>query len=340
MKEPNIARLGSSESIQSMVERGKSLVKEKRLDEALPVFEQIVDKDPSSKSAHLALGRILFRLKRPAEALPHFEAGIRLDPSKAKPYLMLGRTAAALKDYEKALESMRNALAINSKLDVAYVGLGTLLMRISEDNDAEAEKQFVLALRINPRMVEARRRLAQILGKTERFDEAVEHLTVALRIEPNNSETLTGLGRVYLQKSDFVAARDAFRQAIQHVDEKPAVNALMGLAEACLQNKELAEAERALQQVPEKDQGKARMHKLWGDLYSSQGLSKQALEEYRAAELLASDKELDVEDEDLLSLPGLDDDDWEESLASARDAALKAMKQRQGQSRGKRQEKN
>ena len=335
MNEPSIAKLGASEPVQSLVERGKQLLKEKRLDEALPVFQQIVAQDPSSKTAHLALGRILFRMKRPEEARPHFEEGIRLDPSRAKPYLMLARTVAALGDYDKAMEALRNALAINSKLAVAYLGMGALFARMNKP--AEAEKQFVQAIRINPRMVDARRRLAQILGQSERFDEAIEQLTVALRIQPGNSETLTGLGRIHLLKADYRAARDAFHQAVEGENKKTQVNALMGLAEACLQTGQIAEAESALQRVPEKDQAKAKMHKLWGDLYKSQGFAKQALEEYRAAELLASEQELDLDEADFGDLPELDDDEgWEAALSSARDSALQAMTQRQAQAQNRR----
>jgi tetratricopeptide (TPR) repeat protein len=121
-------------------------------------------------------------------------------------------------------------------------------------------------------------------------------------------------------RKDFVASREAFDKAIalRPESEKNNIETLFGLAEALIANGELDRAEETLRKLPSRIEGRAGLHKLWGDLHEQRGLYPEAVEEYRAAQLIAKQdadaSEIPVEPS---SLPAVDDlEAWKELAAS------------------------
>ena len=55
--------------------------KQQRYDEALELFQQLIDIDPSAAAAHGDMGLVLFYLGRSAEALQSFDQALSLDPT-------------------------------------------------------------------------------------------------------------------------------------------------------------------------------------------------------------------------------------------------------------------
>jgi Tfp pilus assembly protein PilF len=186
-------------------------------------------------------------------------------------------------------------------------------------------------------MVDARQRLAQVYMQQERLDDSVYQLNAALRVDPQDADSHTEIGQVYLLKKNMTSAREAFRRAIQLKGDDASAKARLGLAEACIESSQLAEAEEALGKVPAKEQAKSRLHKLWGDLYMKKGLRKEALEEYKAAELMASEEKKAPSVKETAVLPADDEDEqWEKLLTERRDAAMRALTERQAKARAKR----
>jgi thioredoxin-like negative regulator of GroEL len=113
----------------------------------------------------------------------------------------------------------------------------------------------------------------------------------------------------------------AFATAIKLSDEPPTA-ANLGLAEALIGEKRFGEATEVLQSLPAQVSLTARHHKLWGDVYTAQGLFKEADEAYKAASLAATE---DVGINDLLSedtlLEGQEEESWEERAMTSRQLA-------------------
>ena len=93
---------------------------------------------------------------------------------------------------------------------------------------------------------------------------------------------------------------------------------LFGLAEALIANGELNRAEETLRKLPSRTEGRSSLHKLWGDLYEQRGLCPEAVEEYRAAQLIANqDAGASAMPFEPSSLPAVDDlEAWKELAAS------------------------
>ena len=93
-------------------------------------------------------------------------------------------------------------------------------------------------------------------------------------------------------------------------------------SEAYIIGSKPVQAEEVLNKIPQRDQFSPMLHKLWGDLYNSKGMHKEALEEYRAASLTV-DEDLGIEGLDSLDLGGddLEDERLAEMASSAKVAA-------------------
>lgn len=317
---PSIKRVGSIQApeptqttLKSRLQKAKSLVKEKRFEEALAEVEMVLKADPNNLAAHQAAGNLKIKLKRKDEALTHFQAILRLDPRKTKAYLKSAKIYLDQDRLDKSLEQCLAAAKIDPKLTAAYVGAGQVLVR--QKNYDEAVKQLSAALRLNPRLLAARQQLALAYSKQHKYSEAVAQLKATLRIEPKNVIAHAGLGRIYLLLKDFSAAREAYQEAIK-LKPEGSVSIHLGLSEALIEENRLEEAKQVLSDIPQKDQDSARLHKLWGDLYKRQGLFREATEEYQAATLLVSDADSLDELGDIDFTADLDDSQWEE-LAEA-----------------------
>ena len=306
------------------MQRGKRLMKEKRFDEALEAFEACLEADPNSAQAHAAAGRIKYRQQRLEEALAHFQEAIRISPTSPAAYVRAARTQSRLGNLDKAKVLLEDAIKANPRTSIAYAGLGEVHMRQAEFEPAV--KRLNQALRLNPRLVQARQRLATAYSRMEKLPEALEQLNAALRIEPNNDSLLASRGRLLLTTGDHAGARKAFDEAIE-LNPEAGAGTRLGLADALINLGQLEEAEKALSSTSQRDQFAARVHKLWGDLYYAQGEHKQSVESYRAASLIGSQDELDLDAPDLLDVSD-EDVEWETMATNMKSSVTTAVEER------------
>ena len=332
--EPTIKRVEQTRSAEMAIRRGKKLLSEKRFDEALNEFEQVLEQGQATAFVHSAIGRIKFKQKDLDGALHHFQEAIRLDPTHPQPYLRSARIYAARRDLQKAREQLENALRVNPRSPVAHAALGQILAREGKHEEALAE--FTKALTFNPRIMMARRLLATTLMKMGRKAEAMNQIRAALRIKADDPQVHAILGRLHLEEKDYDGAQRAFSEALALNPEAP-LTVRLGLVEAYLGAGNLGEAEKGLEAVPQREQFSPYLHKLWGDLYHARGMHKEALEEYRAASLtVGEDMGIEgLEDLDLMA-EDLDDEMIQRMATEAATAAGKfvARKREEGQGKG------
>jgi tetratricopeptide (TPR) repeat protein len=318
--EPKITRIESPTSVQSKIKSGRELARQGRTEEALAEFETALKLDPNSKLARLGLGTLKARLNRQDDALKEFKEVLRLDPMNVQAHLRAARILISKKELDKAQEYAESALRIDSEAPLVHFLLGHIYL--SRSNLIKAKEHFSKALALNPRLVRARIQMALVLRNEGKLPEALAQLNAAVRIEPESANVHTSLGRLHLVRKDFLAAREAFEKAIalRPESEENDVETLFGLAEAWIGNGELNRAEETLRKLPPRTEGRSGLHKLWGDLYEQRGLYPEAVEEYKAAQLIAKqDADASAMPLETSSLPALDDlEAWKELAASLR----------------------
>lgn len=315
---PSIKRVApGTRSADAAIKHAKKLMSEKRFDEALDEFQEVVRAGQANAFVHTAIGRIKFTQRDLDGSLRSFQEAINLDPTQSQPYLRGARIHLMRGDLDKAREGFGNAIRVNNKSAVAYAGLGLVQVRAGASEDALA--QWKQALVLNPRFLVVRKRLATLLQRMGRPVDALAQINAAVRIDPEDVESHTIKGRLHLRAQENAEALKAFEKARSLDAEGEHSEVIHGLAESYLATGDLEQAETTLRAIPAREVSPI-VHKLWGDLYAAQGLHKQAVEEYQSASL-GADEELDLglDTMDMLA-DDEDDEKWVRLAAQARRA--------------------
>lgn len=188
--------------------------------------------NPSDWMLHMKLGDILAESNRVPDAIKEFRKVVSLVPQNHGAHYMLGNLEAANRQWEAAKTHYRTAMELEENYLEAYVGLanvyeqqrqladaeeiykelndkhpgrayvldqfGCFLYRIGRVNDAKA--RFAEAIAIEPDHIGAHVSLAMTARQLGQIDEAIKHLEITLKLQPNDSEIKAVLDQLYKQQ--------------------------------------------------------------------------------------------------------------------------------------------
>ena len=138
-------------TLQNQVRLGKQLFTDKRYEEALPIFQQVVDANPSIADGQQGLARTMFALGNCDGAVEHQQVTVELMPINGT-YAVLGdilmeckRLDEAIAAYQKATELDPQEVRAHFVLAQAYVAKGRNQDAIREFNktiELDKDQQF------------------------------------------------------------------------------------------------------------------------------------------------------------------------------------------------------
>ena len=193
------------------INRGNSLDKLGRTEEAMASYRLAEEVRPGFWTAYKAQGVILHRQQRLVEAAEVYRRGV--DAGGAEAHFLLATTLSTLgRDDEAGIEFR---LAIETQTDDPrfHNSLANLLER--RGRAAEAIEEYRIANRVGPRYTKSRYNLATLLARRNENDEAEVLLLEALRIDPGYVRAHVRLGEIYEQRGDVDAARSHFQSALR-----------------------------------------------------------------------------------------------------------------------------
>jgi Tfp pilus assembly protein PilF len=135
---------------RALYEQGLKNLADKQVSQGFSSLKQAVQLDPSSPTAHNALGVVLLDLRKPAEAEAEFQKAVELDPSYGEAVHNLGLSYAEQGRYEQAIVAYRKALSmpIYPTPDVGYYNLGRAYAQVKKY--PEAEEALRTAIQLQP----------------------------------------------------------------------------------------------------------------------------------------------------------------------------------------------
>jgi protein O-GlcNAc transferase len=251
LKELSEARRLAPDSAIIAIELGKALAEAGQDAEAIPLFEQVLDRDPKSVVAMYQLALALQRSDRVHEAIALLREVVAIEPDNSPALTNLGMAltqaqlakdavpvlqrsvalapmdvtarqdlAAAyvqLSQFGDAANELRAALKLAPELPQLHYNLGLALKM--QDDAAGAVPELETAERLDPSAPEAPYLLGILYMQTGRYDDSAREMNISLKLRPENGDGWATLGSVYDKLNKLPEATSALREAIRQLPE-------------------------------------------------------------------------------------------------------------------------
>jgi arylsulfatase A-like enzyme/thioredoxin-like negative regulator of GroEL len=185
-------------------------VEESRYQQAIPMLQQIVAREPQMAAAQMQLGTAFAGLKDYKQALPFLQRAVELLPDSSMAHYQLGLALFETGDWQAAAPQFQSVVARTPKWADAHFSLAAVDARI--DKVPEAMDHLKVTLDMVPDHYRANLLRGRILYLQGDAAGAIPNLQAATRAEPNSVEAHTFLAEAYAQSGYATAA--ATEQAI------------------------------------------------------------------------------------------------------------------------------
>jgi Flp pilus assembly protein TadD len=199
-------------SKDSLITKANKLRREKKFDEAISAYYQLIENNPSFRWAYIYLGEVLSSQGRLSEAVALLQQGVSINPNSAYAHYQLSQTLGKQKKLTTAISYGRKALGINPMLGLLNNNVGQLLL---ERGYSFAASVFIRkGLELNPNSFWLHYNLGEVCLRQERFNEAVNYIQKAIDLNPLSSKAYNKLGKVFLGSGELTQAITCFQKAI------------------------------------------------------------------------------------------------------------------------------
>ena len=188
------------------------LVSTKRVDEAEPYLEKLLEADGVNKeSGFLQLNRLLAGNPDKASNLRVVRKLAARHPQIAQAQFAVAQAALAAGDDAGALSAIRQASALRPEWETAAIFEAQILQKRSP---AEAAKSLGAFIDKNPAAREARLNYARALVLDKRYPEARKQFEALLAANPGNADVVYAVGLLAFQLKDFPVAEENMKRLL------------------------------------------------------------------------------------------------------------------------------
>jgi len=192
------------------------------------VQQRVTERPTRSNDAHDAFlrGEALSGSMSVSDAVPlrralgFYEQAVALDSNFVGAWAQLARaacsiasTAPTVADVEKCRAGAERALALGPTRPEGHMAMGSYLGSVKHDLEG-AHEQYTIGLQADPRNAELLSLAAGVERRLGRFDEGLNHLEQAVRLDPKSVITLRSLGRALHEARRWDEARTQLDRAL------------------------------------------------------------------------------------------------------------------------------
>ena len=184
-----------------------------QLDSAEEGFSQATELAPNNDHVYSIAATTYLDTGNPARAIEFADQAITLQPDEfAGRYVTRGDAYFDLQNYEAALSDYSQALVISPGMPIALVGQADAYWHL-DDNESglDAVNQ---ALEQNPDSIRALLIRANLYLSTSEHQMALNDFARVQELDPGNTDALIGLGHAAFNLADYTTAADYYQQAI------------------------------------------------------------------------------------------------------------------------------
>jgi tetratricopeptide (TPR) repeat protein len=194
-----------------LVELGICLARKGAAADAVPVLRRALALAPQDPVVHLNLGQALAASGDSDAAEQHYRQSLTLDPRFAPAFSALAQLLRQQGRAEAALDHFRRGLALQPKDPVTLNSLAALYQDLGQMEAAVARYRDSLGVAAHPVTFA---KLAAVLERAHRLDEAESVAQKALALQPGNAEARLVAAKLALRHGDKAAAASRYRSLI------------------------------------------------------------------------------------------------------------------------------
>ncbi len=196
------------------------------LNEAIPLIEDTLSREPENVELSYALGMSAIQTRQPDRARLAFARMFRVPADSAAAHLLTAQMMVRVEIEELAVVELRRALELDPKLPHANYLLGqTAIYKGRFDEGLEYMRR---ELEINPGNANAWYKIGDAHTRRLEWDQAIPALQKSVWLNPWFSGPYILLGKAYLKKGEIGNAEGMLRRAIQYDPNNKSAHYLLG----------------------------------------------------------------------------------------------------------------
>lgn len=189
--------------------------------EALAVYEEIIDKNDQDPATWSDKGFVLLQLNRPQEAYAAYDKALRINEKFYEALLGKANVLTISQQYEGALQMLDLAISYYPGDYQVWYNRGNLQLQVLKQPEP-ALKSFTKAVQINPKFLPAWLGQGLTLSNLQRYSESLVALNKAKELNPQNPFVWLNLGIVYEALGNSEFALSAYKMAATELKFQPA----------------------------------------------------------------------------------------------------------------------
>jgi tetratricopeptide (TPR) repeat protein len=259
---------------------GLSLFKSGDLKEAIQTFTPLLKNEPGSSSEMVRLTTLIglahYGLGEYAEAVPFLKKAVAYDPRNLPFRLALAHSCLWSKQYQCVLDVYHEMLTLNAESAEADMLAGEAFDALH--NDQEALVQFRAAVKADPREPNVHFGLGYLLWKRQQYDEAAREFQAELANNPDQPQALACLADAEMRLGHAEAAPALLEKAVKLDPLIELAHLDLGILDDDAGRKD--EALRELKRAEELSPEDMNVHWRLGRFYQAAGQKDEAKAEF------------------------------------------------------------
>jgi tetratricopeptide (TPR) repeat protein len=187
--------------------------------DAVSLLKKVVAAEPNNTEALTNLGMALCQAQQAKEAVPILQRSIALAPQSVTAHQDLAAAYVQLSQFGDAVDELRAALKLAPNQPQLHYNLGLALKM--QDDAAAAIPELETAEKLDPSAPEAPYLLGVLCMQTGRYEDAAREMNLSLKLRPENGDGWATLGSVYDKLNKLPEATAALREAIRQLPHQP-----------------------------------------------------------------------------------------------------------------------
>lgn len=178
---------------------------------AEPAYARAARLEPRNFDAQFGHGLALQMLNRLVEAVRAYHRALTISPEHPKANLNLATTYLQMEDPNSALVFAEKAVRVDPSNGAARANLGAVYEQLDRNSDAIDE--YLIALELIDDNTPLMLNLINVLGREQRYREAVNTAEMLVRVEPS-ANAYERMGWGYFRLGEFENSIEAYRAAV------------------------------------------------------------------------------------------------------------------------------